>query len=95
MTLTEDQLNEMAELEPTKYKIIKLAQSLRRGHIVIGEDCWHSCPKAIDKWGDSESCNTEIKEIGDCICGADEHNARLDVLIERLCDIGMVGNPYA
>jgi hypothetical protein len=39
------------------------------------EDCWYSCPKAPDG-----CCNDNYAE-DECICGADDHNARVDATL--------------
>ena len=44
------------------------------------EDCWYSCPKAVD------GCCDE-REGTECNCGADEHNATLDKIIRFVAAI--------
>lgn len=51
-----------------------LAESLRIRHLNV-EDCWYSCPKSEDG-----CCNDNYAD-GECICGADDHNARVDALL--------------
>lgn len=46
---------------------------LRRQHYEC-EDCWYSCPKSED------GCCDENRG-DDCTCGADTHNALIDVLV--------------
>ena len=43
-------------------------------------DPWYSCPKA------EEGC-TDKRLGNDCICGADDYNKRLDVILEKLSKI--------
>ena len=51
-------------------------ETLRRQHYYC-DDCWYSCPKAED------GCCDE-SQGGECNCGADEHNARLDRIVAYL-----------
>jgi hypothetical protein len=55
-----------------------LVESLRISHLYV-EDCWYSCPKAPDG-----CCNDNYAE-DECICGADDHNARVAAAL-RLID---------
>lgn len=54
----------------------KLCDLARRSHLQI-EDCWYSCGKSEDFCGDTI-------ETGQCTCGADEHNAKVEELYQRL-----------
>lgn len=59
---------------------------LRRHHHV-SPDCWYTCPACNrPDSGYEERCCNDTAERGDltCDCGADEHNARIDSLLERL-----------
>lgn len=60
-------------------KLIALLESLRRNHLIVEDDCWYSCPKAIGWDGEPACCNDQYGS--ECNCGADEHNARLDEAI--------------
>jgi hypothetical protein len=63
-------------------ELIDAVEALRQSHLNLEEDCWYSCPKARSDWQDgSASCNDEAKAKGDCTCGADAQNARVDALI--------------
>ena len=53
---------------------------LRQSHYIC-EDCWYSCPKAKDKYGDGY-CGPE--DVTMCTCGADQHNAILDGIIDEV-----------
>lgn len=56
--------------------IIELASLARKQHYYC-EDSWYSCPKATD------GCAND--SVGDeCNCGADEHNAKVDALMQQL-----------
>ena len=55
--------------------VIKRLEGLRRKHYDC-EDRWYSCPLSED------GCCDERQE--GCTCGAEEHNAEIDVIIEML-----------
>jgi len=42
------------------------------------DDCWYTCPKHQEG-----SCNENYSE-DECICGADEYNAELDIILKKL-----------
>lgn len=54
-------------------KASAILESLRRhSHFYVDEDCWYSCPAHPDYCGKGSECN----------CGLDEHNKKIDALIE-------------
>ena len=55
----------------------KLAGLARMSHYGC-DDRWYSCPKHDD------GTANEFKTPGECDCGADEHNAKVDALAARL-----------
>jgi hypothetical protein len=57
-------------------KLQKLAALARRTHRYC-EDGWYSCPKAEDGCYDSRQGDA-------CNCGADDHNAEVDLLIASM-----------
>lgn len=59
-------------------------EKLRREHLVVGGDCWYSCPK-------SDDCCNELPEDM-CTCGADADNALLDAIIAELHDYKLVAD---
>ena len=59
-----------------KLNIVKELEKLRVKHKYC-EDCWYSCPKAEDG-----CCDKSKGE--ECICGADQHNAILDSIINHV-----------
>lgn len=65
-------------------ELIAAIEALRVPHLVV-DDCWYSCPKAQRDWSEgSASCNDDAKASGDCTCNADEHNAKVDAVIEAV-----------
>lgn len=56
----------------------------KRQHLIVEEDCWYSCPRALQDDGTSACC-TESAEAdaatGRCTCGADKHNAAIDAVL--------------
>ena len=52
-------------------------EALKLKHYICDGDCWFSCPKS------GECCNDET-ENDPCNCGADEHNQKVDTLIEKI-----------
>jgi hypothetical protein len=68
-----------AELARRDGIIARLKEALptfKRDHYYC-DDCWYSCPKAEDG-----CCDERAGE--DCNCGADEWNARIDLLMKEL-----------
>ena len=66
----------VAELEAAQKEALSLLPELERGHYYC-DDCWYSCPKAVD------GCCDESR--GDeCECGADDYNALLAKIIGLL-----------
>ena len=59
-------------------------QEAKRTHLVV-EDCWYSCPKALDEKGRSACCNDAINDAS-CNCGADEHNAKIAAVLAQATD---------
>lgn len=47
------------------------------------EDCWYTCPLALDNAGESLCCDEREVAAGRCTCGAD---ARLDAIF---CSLGL------
>lgn len=58
-------------------------ESLRRPHHDCVEDCWYSCPLALDENGQSECCNDDVVLRGKCTCGADAANALIDAALMK------------
>lgn len=56
--------------------ILKELEGLKRGHDYC-EDSWYSCPQHPDGCA-NDGAGAE------CNCGANEHNARVDVIIAKL-----------
>ena len=56
-----------------KQTCTELASLARRKHYYC-EDSWYSCPKA------EGGCANDA-EGGECNCGADKHNAKVDALL--------------
>jgi hypothetical protein len=77
-------LEEIAKLE-AKFvarirRLEEVLQGLRRTHLVV-DDCWYSCPKAVDDvYGDSACCDDSKRE-SICTCGAEKHNAAIDAVL--------------
>lgn len=66
-------------------ELIEAIEALRRPHLDLDEDCYYSCPKAPHWSGEgSASCNDDAKARGDCTCGADIHNAKVDELLKQI-----------
>jgi len=66
----------IAKLEAAQKEALSLLPELERGHYYC-DDCWYSCPKAVD------GCCDESR--GDeCDCGADDYNALLAKIIGLL-----------
>jgi len=73
----EDALNaRIAELEAAQKEALLLLPVLERGHYYC-DDCWYSCPKAVD------GCCDE-RQGDECNCGADDYNALLAKIIGLL-----------
>jgi hypothetical protein len=63
-------------------RLIALA---RREHLVVDGDCWYSCPKAPSDWRAGSACCDEAAVArGECTCGADAHNDRVDAFVREL-----------
>ena len=58
----------------------KTLEKLKRSHTIV-DDCWYSCPMALDEEGHHESCNTEEIEKGICLCGADDTNMIIEAAL--------------
>ena len=56
----------------TKTELLADLERLRRDHHVEEEDDFYSCPESHDN------------PVEDCNCGANDHNARLNGLIQRV-----------
>lgn len=59
-----------------KMDIINEILSLKIAHFECGDN-WYSCPKSLN------GCDNDLID-GECNCGADEHNAKVDVIIEKI-----------
>jgi len=57
--------------------VLEELEKLRRRHRFVDDDCWYSCPMAEDYCGNEEPGSY-------CNCGADDHNARVDAIIQYL-----------
>ena len=66
----------IAELEEAQKEALSLLPELERGHYYC-DDCWYSCPKAVD------GCCDE-SQGDECNCGADDYNALLAKIIGLL-----------
>jgi hypothetical protein len=66
----------IAELEAAQKEALSLLPKLERGHYYC-DDCWYSCPKAVD------GCCDE-RQGDECDCGADDYNAILAKIIGLL-----------
>ena len=64
----------MKELEEL---ILELGGLAHRSHFWVDGDNWYSCPKAPDGCS-NDAAGTE------CNCGADEHNAKVDELWNKI-----------
>lgn len=58
--------------------IEQLGKLARRSHFWVDEDNWYSCPLAPD------GCADPQWQKGLCNCGADDHNAKVDMLLAKL-----------
>jgi len=58
--------------------VLSELEKLRASHFYC-DDCWYSCPKA--QYGCCDATQGD-----DCNCGADDHNDRLDKIIQYLKD---------
>ena len=67
---------EIARLNEIIARLKEALPTFKRGHYYC-DDCWYSCPKAEDG-----CCDERAGE--DCNCGADEWNARIDLLMKEL-----------
>lgn len=66
----------IAELEAAQKEALSLLPELEQGHYYC-DDCWYSCPKAVD------GCCDE-RQGDECNCGADDYNALLAKIIGLL-----------
>lgn len=60
-------------------ELIPELEALKLPHHVC-EDGWYSCPK-------SGECYNDSVDTSRCNCGADEHNQKVDELIQKLSTI--------
>ena len=82
----EDALNaRIAELEAAQKEALLLLPVLERGHYYC-DDCWYSCPKAVDGCCDGSQGD-------ECNCGADNYNALLAKIIGLLTSEVQVQEP--
>lgn len=63
--------------ETLKANIINLAEQAMQSHYTC-EDAWYNCPLS------EEGSLNEFKTNGQCDCGADEHNAKVQLLIDSI-----------
>lgn len=71
-----ERLHLAVKMADERQLIKELASLARRRHYCC-EDSWYSCPKEAD------GCANDT--MGDeCNCGADEHNAKVDALMQQL-----------
>ena len=61
--------------------IIKELEALKIPHYSC-EDSWYSCPLS------EEGCSNDNWDSGECNCSANDHNKRVDNLIEYLSEYG-------
>lgn len=67
-----------------------IVAGLKIPHLIVEEDCWYSCPKAPSEFGEgSACCDDEKVQRGDCTCGADAHNAKVDEVLAFLKGLGL------
>ena len=58
-------------------RVVALERALRAAripHLVVEGDCWYSCPK-------SGECCDDSRDKTKCDCGADKHNAAIDLAL--------------
>jgi hypothetical protein len=67
---------ELARRDEIIARLKETLPTFKRGHYYC-DDCWYSCPKAEDGCCDERAGK-------DCNCGADEWNARIDLLMKEL-----------
>jgi hypothetical protein len=61
-------------------KLEALIDKAKRAHFSC-EDRYYSCPKSVD------GCSNEGYEEDECNCGADEHSASVDVLVDQINEL--------
>lgn len=60
--------------------LLALVESFRRTqHDYVDGDCWYSCPSHPEYCGD--------QPVSDCICGLDEHNAKVDECLRLIREL--------
>ena len=64
-------------MDDIKELVKELGKLAKRSHFWVDEDNWYSCPKAPDGCL-NDAAGTE------CNCGADEHNAEVDKLVNKI-----------
>jgi hypothetical protein len=64
-----------------KSTILAELEALRREHYENEEDAWYSCPKSKGGCGKDSNMMEDV-----CDCGADDHNARLEKLINLVME---------
>ena len=74
--LQDSYCDRIAELEAAQKEVLSLLPELERGHYYC-DDCWYSCPKAVD------GCCDE-SQGDECNCGAGDYNALLANIIGLL-----------
>ena len=61
-------------------ELVTMLRESKRVHFWVDEDNWYSCPKAPD------GCSNEDRGT-ECLCGADEWNAKIDELLAHYKEI--------
>ena len=69
--------NDAKEIVETYEAVLAYLESTRQTHLMV-EDGWYSCPMA----GEDVYYGNEPNTV--CSCGAQEFNANLDAMIERM-----------
>ena len=74
------------ELDRLKRRIAGLEEIVKtsRHYHVVCDDSWYTCPKAILDNEHNVCANDEATEKGECNCGADSLNNRIDAMLKKL-----------
>ena len=68
-----------------------LARAIIGPHYWNDDDCWYSCPLALDEHDETRSCNSEAIQQGRCTCGLERRVQDAAEKIAFLLERGMVG----
>ena len=68
----------------TPEQLAALASKTAGGHFGLDEDCWYTCPLALDEDGRSRSCNDGAVKAGACTC---DHDSRLASILAAFAQI--------